>query len=235
MDFDEITTIIPWERMALDCGQDLNAEHAWEPRLFKSHFNAGEIPKGARYIHVIRDPADAFISQYKFMLPYFGVSCDLVDIEVFMQDLLERPGNWCHYYLSWWERQGPDVLWVAYEDLKKDSRSQIRRIASFMGIDASEELLDLVEKQSSFSFMSAANSKFDDHFVFSMTRDRCLFPKEYVFGDLEVSKVRAAGGTTGGGKVLSEAATQRLAEEWRRVVEPQTGFRNYEEMRAAMT
>lgn len=236
MDFDEITTVIPWDRLALDCGQDLDADHAWQPRVFKSHESGDDIAKGGRYIHVVRDPVDAFVSYHRFMMPYFGVSCELVDIEDFLQhNLEERPTHWCHYYVSWWERRGTDVLWVAYEDLKRDPRSQIRRIADFMGIDASEELLDLVEKQSSFSFMSAANSKFDDHFVWSKRRDQTLFPKEYVFGDLEVSKVRKGGGTTGASNVMSERALQRFAEEWSRVVEPKTGFRNYEEMRAAMT
>jgi len=65
--------------------------------------------------------------------------------------------------------------------------------------------------------------------------DQTLFPKEFVFGDLEVSKVRKGGGITGASNVMSERALQRFAEEWSKVVEPKTGFRNYEKMRATIT
>mmetsp|Transcript_25627 Transcript_25627/g.45506 ORF Transcript_25627/g.45506 Transcript_25627/m.45506 type:complete len:127 (+) Transcript_25627:68-448(+) len=33
MDFEEITAVIPWDIGALDCGQDLNTDHKYSPRL----------------------------------------------------------------------------------------------------------------------------------------------------------------------------------------------------------
>ena len=37
MDFGEITEVVPWDILAKDCGQDLDADQPCEPRLFKSH------------------------------------------------------------------------------------------------------------------------------------------------------------------------------------------------------
>ena len=35
MDFGEITEVVPWERCALDCNQDLTSDQPFYPRLFK--------------------------------------------------------------------------------------------------------------------------------------------------------------------------------------------------------
>ena len=35
MDFGEITEVCPWDILAFDCGQDLDADHVAEPRVFK--------------------------------------------------------------------------------------------------------------------------------------------------------------------------------------------------------
>ena len=37
MDFGEITEVVPWDILAKDCDQDLDADQQCEPRLFKSH------------------------------------------------------------------------------------------------------------------------------------------------------------------------------------------------------
>lgn len=66
MDFEEITVVTPWLEMAWDMGWDLTAEQVAEPRVFKSHVSWHHVPKGARYICSFRDPADAFVSFYRF-------------------------------------------------------------------------------------------------------------------------------------------------------------------------
>merc|ERR1719491_2461871 len=71
MDFGEISEVCPWDILALDCMQDLDADQVGSFRVFKSHENADTIAKGASYIHVCRDPTDAFISFYRF-LPGFA-------------------------------------------------------------------------------------------------------------------------------------------------------------------
>merc|ERR1711988_713967 len=52
MNFGEITEVVPWDVMAHQCGQDLNASQVKGPRLFKSHFGFDDIAKGGKYIYV---------------------------------------------------------------------------------------------------------------------------------------------------------------------------------------
>jgi hypothetical protein len=67
MNFDEITSVIPWLEMAYDLGMDLAQPQRGQPRAFESHLRWELVPKGARYIYVIRDPQDVLVSMCHFM------------------------------------------------------------------------------------------------------------------------------------------------------------------------
>jgi hypothetical protein len=79
MNFGEITEVIPWDILAHECGQDLDADHVANPRCFKSHEPWETIPKGARYIYVARHPLDAFVSFFHFLPDYDGLVSRLHD------------------------------------------------------------------------------------------------------------------------------------------------------------
>lgn len=43
-------------------------------------------------------------------------------------------GDWFHHVVSWWEhRDSENILFLKYEDLKKDTFSVMKRIAEFLG------------------------------------------------------------------------------------------------------
>ena len=67
MDFDDISRVVPWIETSGSLGLDINAEQVANPRGFKSHLSFDRIPKGCKYINVIRDPLDAAYSSFKFM------------------------------------------------------------------------------------------------------------------------------------------------------------------------
>ena len=69
MDFGEITEVVPWDILAHDCGQQLDAPQVAAPRLFKSHETARDVPAGARYVYVARNPLDAFVSFHRPVPP----------------------------------------------------------------------------------------------------------------------------------------------------------------------
>ena len=48
MDFGEITEVVPWDILAHDCGQLLDAPQIASPRAFKSHEPWSDVPKGGR-------------------------------------------------------------------------------------------------------------------------------------------------------------------------------------------
>ena len=49
MTFADIDDVMPWIEIAYDVEQDLDAEHKYQPRCFKSHFLYEECPKGGKY------------------------------------------------------------------------------------------------------------------------------------------------------------------------------------------
>ena len=71
MDFDDISRVVPWIETAPMIGLDINAPQRGSPRGFKSHLGYDFIPKGTRYINVIRDPVDAAYSSFKFTEGWF--------------------------------------------------------------------------------------------------------------------------------------------------------------------
>merc|ERR1712194_355951 len=238
-DFDEISLVCPWDIIAHDCGQNLDADHVANPRVWKSHEKAKDVAKGGKYIHVCRNPEDAFISFYRFLPAFFGMAPDEITVEEFATAIfggVSHSGGIWDFYVDWWDRRkDPDVLWIAFEDLKGDLQGQIRRIAKFMEIDLTEEVLETVAKHSSFAYMNKCSKQFDEHWVFEKLRKSMLIPDDYVFGDVPVSKVRAGGGSVGeGAKALPPAVFEMLKKRWDMSVFPRTGCADYAAMREAI-
>lgn len=238
MEFEEISEVCPWDILAHDCGQDLDADHVAKPRVFKSHEHAGDIAKGAKYIHVCRDPEDAFISFYRFLPAFDAIPPGSISVEEFATAIfggVSHSGGIWDFFTGWWERRtDPNVLWVCYEDLKSNLRKQISRIAAFMEVPLDDALLSKVEEMSSFAYMQAHSVQFDEHFVFQKVRDQMGIPPDYVFGEVVVSKVRSGGGVTGEGQSLPKGVLDMLRHRWQISVETQTGFGSYNHLREAV-
>lgn len=240
MDFDEISVVVPWDILAYDCGQDLDADQVGNPRVFKSHEGANDIAKGCRYIHVCRDPIDALISLHRFLPAWAGISPDKIPIETFTKAVcgdLSHSGNIWNFFSTWWERRNdPNVLWICFEDLKDDLAGQVKLIANFMGVELTNELLSIVVEKSTFKYMEARSHQFDEHFVFGKVRDQMGFPAEYKFGDVEVSKVRKGGGTTGEGKAhLPDEMVTLLSTRWDSCLNARQGLQTYQDLRDAVS
>ena len=242
MSFGEICEVVPWDVLAYDCKQDLDAEQTAEPRLFKSHepyeVVAKNVDAPAKYIHVARDPYDAFVSFYHFLPNYMGIPDGEISLEEFCDSIFAGVSNhgqiWNFYvsYLKAMESVADRVLWVFYEDLKRDLPKEIKRIAAFMEIPLTKEFLDKVAHQASFEFMSEHHSKFDDHFVFGMCKTRMGMVEDPNFK--RKGKVRKDGGTVGSKAILPESIKQRLKDKWEAIVTAETGFATYEALKEAV-
>jgi len=200
---------------------DLEAEQVGNPRVFKSHEAATTIAKGAKYIHVCRDPEDAFMSFYRFLPPFVALPPDSISIDEFAEAIFggaSVSGGIWDFYNSWWERRNdPDVLWVCFEDLKSDLAGQVKRIAKFMDIECDDAKLSKVLELSSFKYMADNQGKFDAHIEFERTRKGMGIPEDYVWGSIEVSKVRKGGGTTGEGKGIPPHILEMLRKRWKMI------------------
>jgi hypothetical protein len=230
MDFDEISVVIPFMEMAPMIGNDLNAPQVAEPRAFKTHLMWEQVPKGMRYIYVVREPGDVLVSFYHFMNGSLFEK-DAIGMESFAHDIYmggDMPwGTYWSHLLSWWPKlAGEDVLSLCFEDMKSDLEGTVRRIARFIGVEADADLIALATRQASFEFMSRFPEKFDEHVGQRAMEKAQGFPP----GE-PMSKVRT--GQTGNRfRELSDATRAALDAIWKREIEPALGLPTYEHLRA---
>jgi hypothetical protein len=228
-DFDDISRVVPWIETARIVGLDLEARQLAEPRGFKSHLSYTAVPKGARYIVAFRDPKDACVSMLRFMEGWY-LEPGAVSMDDFARHWIARgaAGNdyWTHL-LSWWaERDNPDVLILAYEQMSAEPEATIRQVAGFCGLPLDAALMALTLERSSFGFMLEHKDRFDDAMMRAASEVRCNLPPG---GDS--AKVRKGG--SGGHKAeLSPEIAAAIDAVWAERVAPVTGFADYAALQA---
>ena len=226
-DFGEIGEVMPWDIIALDCGQNCNDEQIRSPRLFKSHETYDKIAKGGKYVYVSREPADALVSFYKFLPAY--MHAPPMSIEAFCAGvfggLSHSGGVWAHLCGWWARRRDANVCWVCYETLRAHPEREIARIARFMGVPADAATVARVAARTSLAAMRAAGPKYDDHFVFHRLKGQIG-----IAGEHQASKVRT--GAVGRGAALPASVRRMLEARWRDTVFRRTGLASYGELRA---
>jgi hypothetical protein len=230
-DFDDISRVVPWIETATSAGIDIEAPQRGEPRGFKSHLDYGRVPKGARYIVSFRNPLDACVSFFHFLEGWF-LEPGAVSLEEFAQLYVARASletDYWHHLVSWWaQRDNPNVLVLAYEQMLADPEGTIRSVAAFCGIPLDDELLALTLQRSSFAFMLEHKDRFDDLLMRTASETRCGLPP-----GSDSAKVRKGG--AGQGKAeLSPALIALLDEQWAKIVTVATGFADYAALQAAV-
>ena len=127
----------------LDLGIDPDAPQAAEPRAFKSHLSWHDVPKGGRYISMVRDPGDVLVSMYHFHEGWRFEAGDHHPGETTPGTSSWRRsgirGYWKHV-ASWWPQRGrEDVLMLSFEAALADVPGTVRRIARFIGCPLDDE------------------------------------------------------------------------------------------------
>ncbi len=212
MAFEEITEVVPWLELAHDMGWDVNADQVAQPRAFKSHLRWNEIPKGGRYIVVLRDPLDAFASFFRFLEGWrFEAGC--VSLDAFASYYLDRSEThdyWSHA-ASWWrQRARPDVLLLSFEAMKGNLPGIVEQVADFIGASADPALRALVTRQAGFEFMQAHGSQFDDHLLRAARDGACGLPPDGTATKVARGRVGSGAGLVG--TAIREAFDARWQE-----------------------
>ncbi len=137
------------------------------PRSFSSHTPYHMMPGGpphaspARYIYVARNPKDVSVSYYYHARAFriFEYSGPWEHFfRLFMDGRLDS-GLWFDHVLQWWEHQDePNILFLKYEDMKKDLHVAVKQVAEFMGCEFGNREIASIAELSTFQSMKASNT-----------------------------------------------------------------------------
>lgn len=133
-------------------------------RVIKTHLNWEQIPYSpdARYISVIRDPKDVFVSSYFFIRNMMPLPSVAAWARLFQSDDFNTWGSWAINTAGYWaQRHRPNVLLLSFQEMKRDLPGTVRRIAEFLDVRASDEVLRRVSERSTFEYMKSIDHKFE--------------------------------------------------------------------------
>ena len=236
MSFDEIGDAVPFLEFAYDEEIDLNAEHNYQPRCYKTHAWYPYCPKGAKYVVIYREPCAAFYSYFNFLKGWLFQAGE-ASLYEFVRDFLvagsgvpktkaEFPSYFVHL-VSWWEhRNDSNVLLMFFEDMKDDLESAVRKVAAFIGIQDEEKIKKAME-MSSFEFMKKNDRKFSSTRTPRYRNEVMGLPR-----DQTISKV-VSGSATKGRELMDKKTKEIIQAKWLEVVGKQIGLQNYDELRMA--
>lgn len=173
--FEHIHDLVAWPETPARFGRaiavPIEDEAPWRSsptalRVIKTHLRFDQVPysPAARYICVVRDPKDVFVSSYHFIRSSI------------LGSLMPPKQRWLHTFLSpdaisgswgahlascWQARQRHNVLFITYEEMKRDLPGAVRRIAALMGVQLSAGELQAVVRQTSFAHMRQIAERFE--------------------------------------------------------------------------
>ena len=176
-EYDHLHEVVPWPDTVIMPGfmkkYAIPLEEAthWkqspeQKRVIKTHFNWDLLPHSndARYIAVIRDPKDVFVSNYLFVRDgVYGRGMPSVDtwFDLYMSASFPLGGSWAVNTAGYWaERHRPNVLVLSFKSMKCDLRGTVVKVADFLNIRASDELVNEVCRLSSFDYMKQNDHKY---------------------------------------------------------------------------
>lgn len=172
-EFEHIHDLVPWPdmpdnaRYAVPLDDDRPARSAPTGlRIIKTHLPLDALPysPAGRYICVVRDPKDVFVSSYHFtramvmgpLMPTVGAWLDAYlspDTPI---------GSWARHLASGWSLRGRgNVLFLTYERMRADLGAAVDEIAAFMGVALTAAERASVLERSSFAYMKTVEHKFD--------------------------------------------------------------------------
>ncbi|CAM9306503.1 unnamed protein product, partial [Laminaria digitata] len=166
--------VVPWLEAAYFGGllADIGAK-GWTPeqivatperRFFKTHANLKDLPcgkaPGVKVIYVCRNPKDVCVSlqHHAKNKPIYEYEGDLSDMLRFFAEGRCENGSWFDHVLEWHEASKADpehIMFLRYEELLADAPASVKKIADFVGIETTPEIVKKVVAASSISAMKS--------------------------------------------------------------------------------
>ncbi|XP_035396697.1 sulfotransferase 6B1-like [Cygnus atratus] len=163
-------------------------------RIIPTHLDYNMLPsnfknKNCKMIYISRNPKDTAVSMYH----YYRENPHLPTVDTwtaFFDLFLEGDvvcGSWFDHFLSWEEHKNDkNILFLFYEDMKKDLPKIVKEISVFLDIDISDDDIQDICKKSSFSEMKNDTEKENSdpsHTVCALTSNRKLIFRKGTVGD----------------------------------------------------
>lgn len=166
MDFEHIYDVSPWPSNQAFKGQSTKEINSLpSPRILKFHDSYKEFDENFKnkIIYVFRDGKDLAVSLYHHNKNY--VDPDLTFEKNFENHFTdpEKNLNYFKYNSDWFENKNRfNILYISYESLKNDFDNTLERIAQFLNIKLTDEIIERAKKYSSFEYMKANETKFGE-------------------------------------------------------------------------
>nr|XP_043612030.1 flavonol 3-sulfotransferase-like [Erigeron canadensis] len=168
--------------------------------LMATHIPYTSLPKsiiscGCRIVYICRDPKDVLISSWHFMNKLIGNESTPIKLEdafeYFSKGIITNGSFWDNvvgYRKASLERRGrPDtVLFLVYEEMKKDPKNEVKKLAKFIGhpFTKEEEAKRVVEEiieLCSFEKLSNASTNANDEREDTLSNE--IFFRKGIVGD----------------------------------------------------
>jgi aryl sulfotransferase len=162
-------------------------------RIIKTHFPASHCPfrPEAKYIYVARHPVACFASCLDFVHENaWPEGPTLAQAEAwFTSEEQMWWGTWPAHVQGWWElaSRHPNVLFVHFEEMKRDLAGVTRQVAAFLGVAplSNDEVAAIVHK-CGFRYMQEHQEVFEMHPPHLYASDAELFKKGSADRQLDV-------------------------------------------------
>lgn len=152
--------LIEWARPPQPSGVD-KANEMPAPRILRTHLPTQLLPpsfwtNNCKFLYVARNAKDCMVSYYHFYrmcqwLPDPGTWNEY--FETFINGKVSW-GSWFDHVKGWWEiRDRYQILFLFYEDMKRDPKREIQKVMQFMGKNLDEEVVDKIVLETSFEKM----------------------------------------------------------------------------------
>jgi len=176
------------------------------PRIIKTHeYFDHRYPKT---IYIVRDPRDVALSYYDFQRKYMQID-DAYPLEQYVDDFVNGKlisigwGTWGENVASWMYTRGKrsHFLLIRYEDMMKDTESELARIADFLDLPTDPKRLRHAIEQSSADRMRSLEKLEEDKWVATRNRRK----------DIPFVRVAKSGGWR---TALPATCVQQIENAW---------------------
>ncbi|XP_056419722.1 amine sulfotransferase-like isoform X2 [Hyla sarda] len=180
---------VPWVEYNIN---NIDFKSRPSPRLFSAHLPYYLMPRDLKYrmgkiLYVCRNPKDVLVSFYYFSQCNPKLKCS-IDWETFFEIFISgrvHGGSWFDHVRGWYtHKEDFNILFMTYEEMKKDLRSAVKKICKFVGVNLDEKMIDTVVEKATFKKMKqdpVANYSFLPDDV--LDKSKGVFLRKGIVGD----------------------------------------------------